>query len=62
MVINTYFTEPGFNIGVARKFAEVRTTVDIMETTSNRVVATLSAAGPGRTYGGYAFEYRIACF
>lgn len=56
MIINTDFTEPGFNIAVMRKFAEIRTTVTILETSSNKVVAVLSAAGPGRTYGGYDFD------
>lgn len=56
MIVNTDFTEPGFNIAVMRKFAEIRTTVTIVETASNKTVAVLSAAGPGRTYGGYDFD------
>lgn len=56
MIVNTDFTEPGFNIAIVRKFAEIRTTITIVETASNKPVATLSAAGPGRTYGGYDFD------
>lgn len=56
MIVNTDFTEPGFNIGVMRKFAEIRTTVTIMDNKTNKAVAILSAAGPGRTFGGYDFD------
>lgn len=56
MIVNTDFTEPGFNVAVMRKFAEIRTTVTIMYNKTNKAVAVISAAGPGRTYGGYDFD------
>lgn len=56
MVVNTDFTEPGFNVYVARKNAEVRTTVTIIETASKKEVAVISAAGPGRTFGGNDYD------
>lgn len=52
MIVNTDFTEPGFNVVVMQRFAEIRTTVTIVETANpDKVVAVLSAAGVGRTFG-----------
>ncbi len=52
IIVNTDFSEPGFNVYVARKNAEIKTTITIVETGSDKVVAKLSASGQGRTFGG----------
>lgn len=52
IIVNTDFTEPGFNVVVMRKNAEIRTTIKIVETETQKVVATMTAAGQGRTFGG----------
>lgn len=57
MIVNTDFTEPGFNIMIARKNAEIRTTITIVETANpKKVLAVISAGGQGRTFGGYDWE------
>lgn len=56
MIINTDFTEPGFNVYVARKNAEIKTTITIVETGTDNVVVKISAAGQGRTFGGNDWE------
>jgi len=52
IIVNTDFTEPGFNIYVARKNAEIKTTITIVETGTDKVVVKMSASGQGRTFGG----------
>lgn len=52
IIVNTDFTEPGFNVYVARKNAEIKTTITIVETGTDKVVAKMSASGQGRTFGG----------
>lgn len=52
-IVNTDFTEPGFNIVIAKANAEIRTTIKIVETDNpTKIIATMSAAGPGRTFSG----------
>ena len=57
MTINTTRTEPGYNIYISRKNAEIDLEVTITETASGRVVAKYSVKNaPGRTFGGYDYD------
>jgi hypothetical protein len=57
MVINTSRTEPGFNIMISRKNAEIDMEVVIIETATKREVAKYSIkSAPGRTFGGYDYD------
>ena len=41
MTVNTHFTEPGFNVGVARKNAAVSLVASIFDTQTNKEVAVI---------------------
>lgn len=58
LLLNTSFTEPGFNVGVWRKNAEINGEVWIVETANkNKVIAKISLERAlGRTFGGYDFD------
>lgn len=57
MQINTTRTEPGYNIYISRKNAEIDLEVIIVETGSKRVVAKYSVKNAlGRTFGGYDYD------
>lgn len=57
MAINTSRIEPGFNIYITRKNAEIDIDVEIIETASKRLVAAYKMTGaPGRTFGGNDFD------
>lgn len=58
MIIRTKRTEPGFNVYVTRKYAEIDGIVEFVETANpDKVLATLEFEKmPGRTYGGYDFD------
>lgn len=57
MILKTTFTEPGFNVGVVRKNSTVDYEVDFVETSSNKVLATITIkASPGRGGMGYDFD------
>jgi hypothetical protein len=63
MIFHTTYTEPGYNIYVTRKNAEIDAEVTIVETAnrSNVVAAVSINKAPGRTFGGsdYATGDRI---
>jgi len=58
LIFKTTFTEPGFNVGVWRKNAEINGEVWIVETANkNNVIAKISIQKAlGRTFGGYDFD------
>jgi len=65
LILKTVFTEPGFNIGIAKKNAEINAEAWIVETANpSNVIAKISIHNaPGRTYTsknkpelGFAFE------
>jgi hypothetical protein len=58
LIFKTTFTEPGFNVGVWRKNAELNGEVWIVETASpGNVIAKISVdKALGRTFGGYDFD------
>lgn len=57
MVINTSRTEPGYNIYISKKNAEIDLEVKIMETDSKKVICEYSVKrSPGRTFGGYDYD------
>jgi hypothetical protein len=63
LIVNTDFTEPGFNIGIARSNAYIDLTIKLVETGNpGNVLATMTVLkSPGRDWGGYDFDtgYRI---
>lgn len=58
LVFKTTFTEPGFNIGIMRKNAEINADVLIVETANkSNVIGKISVQKAlGRTFGGYDFD------
>ena len=64
IIFHTTTTEPGYNIYVTRKNAEIDAEVTIVETANRKkVIAVISVKNaPGRTFGGndYATGDRIA--
>ncbi len=58
LIFKTTRTEPGFNIHITRKNAEIDADVMIVETANrDKVVAKLTVArSPGRTFGGYDYD------
>jgi len=63
LIVNTDFTEPGFNIGIARSNAYIDLTIKLVETGNpGNVLGTMTVLkSPGRDWGGYDFDtgYRI---
>ena len=64
LIFHTTYTEPGYNIYITRKNAEIDGEVTIVETANrSKVIAVISVKNaPGRTFGGndYATGDRIA--
>lgn len=58
LTLHTTFTEPGFNVGIARKNASINVEYIFTETVHpEKVLAKLSAKNvPGRDFGGYDFD------
>jgi hypothetical protein len=58
MIVKTTRTEPGFNIYVTRKYAEIDGTATIVETANpSKVLAVIEFSRmPGRTFGAYDFD------
>lgn len=57
MIINTNRTEPGYNIYISRKNAEIDLEITIIETSTKTVIAKYSVKNaPGRTFGGYDYD------
>ncbi|MDJ1470652.1 hypothetical protein [Xanthocytophaga flava] len=58
LIFNTSSTEPGFNVGVWRKNAEINGEVWVVETSNkNNIIAKISLQKAlGRTFGGYDFD------
>jgi hypothetical protein len=58
LIFKTSFTEPGFNIGIMRKNAEMNGEAWIVETANkSNVIAKISVQKAlGRTFGGYDFD------
>ena len=58
MIFKTTFTEPGYNIYVSRKNAEIDGEVWIVETANpSNVIAKISVQNcPGRTFGGNDYD------
>lgn len=58
MIFKTTTTEPGYNIVISRKNAEIDAEVMIVETADkSKKIATLSVSNaPGRIYGGYDYD------
>jgi len=63
LIVNTNFTEPGFNIGIARSNAYVDLEVRLVKSDAPEEVLGLMviSKSPGRDWGGYDFDtgYRI---
>ncbi len=63
LIVNTSFTEPGFNIGIARSNAYVDLEVKLVKSDAPEEVLGLMiiSKSPGRDWGGYDFDtgYRI---
>ena len=57
MIFHTTSTEPGFNIYVTRKNAEIDATVTIVETADRtKIIAVIEVKNaPGRTFSGYDY-------
>ena len=58
LIFKTLTTEPGFNIGITRKNAEINAEVLVVETANrNKVIAKATVQkAVGRTFGGYDFD------
>jgi len=58
LIFKTIFTEPGYNVGISRKNAQIDAVVLIVETANrSNVVAKLTLDDAlGRTFGGYDFD------
>lgn len=58
LIFKTTSTEPGFNIVIHRKNAEIDAEVWIVETANkNKKIATLTVSNaPGRIFGGYDYD------
>ncbi len=58
LIFKTIFTEPGYNVGVMRKNAQINAIALIVETANPaNVVAKISVdKALGRTFGGYDFD------
>jgi hypothetical protein len=58
LIFKTTSTEPGYNIYIKRKNAEIDAEVTIVETANRSTpIAVISISNaPGRTYGGYDYE------
>lgn len=58
LIFHTTFIEPGFNVGVMRKNAEINGEVTIVETANpGKVLAKLTITkSPGSQFGGYDFD------
>ena len=57
MIINTNRIEPGYNIYISRKNAEVDLEITIIETSTKNVIVKYSVKNsPGRTFGGYDYD------
>lgn len=57
LVVNTDFTEPGFNIGIMRSNAYVDLTCSFYEKGNDKPICVLFIKkSPGRDFGGYDFD------
>lgn len=58
LIVNTTFFEPGFNVGVVRRNAEISVVVKIVKTSDpeNVIAETTLLNCPGRTATGYDFD------
>ena len=58
LIVHTIFTEPGFNVGVMRKNAEIDVEVLVVDATDkSKVLAKIAADNiPGRNFSGYDFD------
>jgi len=58
LIFKTIFTEPGYNVGVMRKNAQINAIALIVETANPaNVIAKISVdKALGRTFGGYDFD------
>ncbi|MFO8128714.1 MAG: hypothetical protein R6T99_02285 [Bacteroidales bacterium] len=61
MIVHTVFTEPGFNVGIARKNAEIDAEVSIVKTSApDDVKAFITVKkSPGRSFGGGDFDTEL---
>ena len=58
LIVNTFFFEPGFNIGVVRKNAEISVVCKLVKTDEpDKGLAEITITNsPGRTVSGYDFD------
>jgi hypothetical protein len=58
LIVKTTFTEPGFNIAITRKNAEIRGEILVVETAnrSNVVLKLSFDKALGRSFGGYDYD------
>lgn len=57
MIVNTNRTEPGYNIYITKKNAEIDLEIKIVETGSQKVVVEyIVTRSPGRTFGGNDYD------
>ena len=60
LIFKTTSTEPGYNIGISRKNAEIDAEAWIVETANKaKKIAIITVTNaPGRMFGGYDFDTR----
>jgi hypothetical protein len=58
LIFNTYMSEPGYNIMISRKNAEISGEASFVETANpTKVLAVVTVErAPGRTFGGYDYD------
>lgn len=56
-IVNTDFTEPGYNIGISKMPASINATIRLVEKASgNELGAMLVVGVPGSQFGGYDYD------
>lgn len=58
IIFNTWYTEPGYNIGISKENAKISGDATIVETANpGKVIAVISIEkSPGRTFFGYDYD------
>ena len=57
LVVNTDFTEPGYNIGVSKMPASINATIKLVEKAGGNELGAMQVVGvPGSQFGGYDFD------
>lgn len=56
LIVHTNFTEPGFNVGVMKKYAMITMNVKVLDKSNKQVAEVNIVNAPGRTYGYGDFD------